>query len=185
MRTFLALDLDDAILDGLDRVRRELDDPVATIRWVQRANQHLTILFLGEVPDATISQVCDLAGAAAGRVAAFDYRIRGVQCVPPGGRLRMVWAGVQDDSGGLADLHGKLDGALRGLGLHEEDRAFKPHITLARIKFAPDPGAIRRRVEPLRDTHFGIQHAEELVVYASKLTPRGPVYTPVSRAALG
>ncbi|HUT56598.1 MAG TPA: RNA 2',3'-cyclic phosphodiesterase [Phycisphaerae bacterium] len=185
MRTFLALDLDDAILDGLDRVMRELDDPAAKIRWVQRANQHLTMLFLGEVPDETLSQVCDLAAAAAGQVEAFDYQVRGVQCVPPRGGLRMIWAGVLDPSGGLAALHGELAAALSGLGLHEEDRAFKPHITLARVKFAPDPGNIRRRAEPLRDTDFGARHAEELVVYGSKLTPGGPVYAPVSRAPLG
>ena len=97
----------------------------------------------------------------------------------------MVGAGVSDSSGGVAVLHGELEGALRGLGLHEENRAFKPHLTLARVRFAPGADELRRRAEPLRDTDFGTQHAEELVVYTSELTPRGAVYTPVSRARLG
>ena len=76
-------------------------------------------------------------------------------------------------------------GAVRGLGLHEENRAFKPHLTLARVRFAPGADELRRRAETLRDTDFGTQHAEELVVYTSELTPRGAVYTPASKARLG
>jgi 2'-5' RNA ligase len=66
-----------------------------------------------------------------------------------------------------------------------ESRPFKPHITLARIKFARDPDAIRESAAVYSEKHFGSQRAAELVVYSSTLTPNGPIYTPLARAPIG
>jgi RNA 2',3'-cyclic 3'-phosphodiesterase len=184
-RTFLALDLEEATIDRLLAVQRKLDDPGAGIRWVDRDNLHLTLIFLGDVPDEGLSEVCELSAAAAGLVQPFEYGIRGVECVPPAGPLRMIWAGVEDPTGRLAELQDRLRTALTGLGLHEETRSFHPHITLARAKSGKSAAAVRQAAREDATTDFGVQFAQEVVVYGSRLTPEGPVYTPSARARLG
>jgi 2'-5' RNA ligase len=184
-RTFLALDLDEATLDRLEAARRELAVSGSLARWVGRENLHLTLTFLGDVPDEMLAQVCDLTAGAAGFVQPFEYGVRGLQAVPPAGPLRMIWADVLEPSLHLAELQANLAAAMAGLGLRQEERAFRPHITLARIKGGQGAQALRQGARQHAQTDFGTQYAEEVVVYGSRLTPQGPVYTPVSRAPLG
>ena len=185
VRTFLALDLDAAILDRLEQAQRRIGESGDRIRWVDVKNLHVTLNFLGDVPDDTIHDVCSIAAEVASRVEPFEFDVRGVQCVPPKGPLRMIWGGVHDATGRMAWLHDELAAALSGMGLKEEERSFKPHITLARVKFAAEPDAVRRVAAKLAQEDFGVQHAEELVAYSSILTDEGPIYTPLTRAPLG
>ncbi len=185
LRTFLGLDLDDSILDGFEEVGSKLDDPQAKIRWVARENLHVTMQFLGSVADERTSEVCKAVADGAAQVQPFDFELRHLLCVPPRGQLRMVWVGVHDPSGRLASLHEIVAGQLSGLGFREEDRAFRPHITLARVKSIRNPEAFRETAAVYRERNFGVQHVAELVTYSSQLTPDGPIYTPIARAALG
>jgi 2'-5' RNA ligase len=82
-------------------------------------------------------------------------------------------------------LYDKLAVAFEGLGFRQEQRAFKAHITLGRVKFAPNPEGFRGSVEQWGQMNFGLQHADELVVFSSHLSADGPVYTVVARAPLG
>jgi 2'-5' RNA ligase len=184
-RTFLAIDLDDAILDRLEAAQKAIDDGQSKVNWVARPNVHLTLNFLGDVPDEILSDVCAIAAGAAGKVEPFEIEIAGIVAMPPHGPLRMFWAGVADPTGRLAELQEELATGLIGLRLRQEERAFKPHITLARIKFASNPAQLRQSAAGLAAQEFGIQHVEEVVAYASQLTSGGPVYTSIARAKLG
>jgi 2'-5' RNA ligase len=197
-RTFLALDLEEATLDHLAEVQAELCKGQSSARAVERENLHLTLIFLGDVADDVLAQVCELAAGAAALVKPFEYHVRGIECVPTSGPLRMVWAGVEDPTGRLAALAEGLRAALAGLGLHEETRSFHPHITLARVKSGRQGArdlrtshkpyrteAVRQAAEPYVQTDFGTQFAEEVVIYGSHLTPQGPIYAPTTRVPLG
>lgn len=196
-RTFLALDLHPSVLDRLGRAREAMHDPDAAVRWVDRDNLHLTLLFLGDVPDERLAGVCDSAAGAAAAIEPFEFHLRGIQCVPPKGPLRMVWAGVEEPTGRLMELQAGLAAALAGLGLRQEDRAFRPHITLARVKNGGRPRhgdsannsaaseGLRQLALAQQDADFGPTFAEEVVIYGSVLTPEGPLYTPTARAPLG
>lgn len=184
-RTFIALDLDDAILDGLQEVRMQLDDPQSGIRWTDLKNLHLTLRFLGDVDDEMLAKVCELTADAAHQVDPFEFELKGIVCVPPSGRnIRMLWANIIDDSGSLASLYEILAGQLSGLGLKEDKRGFSPHITLARIKFIQDPPAFRQTAAIYAERSFGLQHVSEVVTYSSRLTPQGPIYTALASAPL-
>lgn len=184
LRTFLALDLDEPIRAGLAAAAKGLDAGGAKIRFVGEENLHVTLKFLGDVPDDKLSDVCTAAVEAAERFDPFDFDVRGLLCVPPHGQARMIWADIVDPTYSLAELHDVLEAAMAGLGMRREERDFKPHVTLARIKFARDCGPLRRAVEALAEKNFGMQHAERLIVYTSELTPEGPIYTPAATAIL-
>jgi len=185
MRTFLSLDIDEATRGRLSGVAGNIPIGDARIRWVEPDNLHVTLKFLGDVADELVADVCAAASWAAETVEPFDFSVRGVICIPPAGRLRMLWAGVVEPTGRLARLHEQLDAALSEMGFGAEDRPFKPHITLARVKFARNSQDIRAAAESYGDRDFGTNRAGQLVVYSSKLTPEGPVYTPLARAKLG
>jgi 2'-5' RNA ligase len=186
VRAFLALEIDEAIRDALARAQRTIGDAGAKVRWVAPENLHLTLHFLGEVADEALAEVCDVVAAAAAEVRPFEFRVRGVAPVPPRGRsLRMIWAGVDDPTGRLAELHAALGLALEGLGFRQERRAFRPHITMARVKLARNPDALRRAAAAFAETDFGTRLAEEVVAFSSQLTRSGAVYTAMARAPLG
>lgn len=185
IRTFLALDLDEHILDGLCNAQRELTDPADKIKWVERENLHVTLKFLGDVPEDLLATVCNSVARAAAAVPSFDFDVRGLVCTPTYGPLRMVWGLVADNSGLMSILHDELDKALSPLGLKAENRDFHPHITLARIKYVKTPARFRAAVQLYQDFDFGVQGADQVSAYNSQLTDAGPVYTPLCRSNLG
>lgn len=185
LRTFIALDLDEHILDGIARAQEQLADASDKVKWVERTNLHVTLKFLGDVPEDRINEVCTLVRQAAAKVPAFDYDVRGLSCSPSHGPLRMVWGNIDDRTGLMGVLHEELDTVLSGMGFKEENRQFHPHITVARIKHVRNPAAFKSAVRAYADQSFGVAHADEVVAYTSTLTEEGPIYAPLCHAELG
>ena len=183
-RTFLALDVDEPCRKHLASVCERLGQTDAKVRWVRPRNLHVTLRFLGDVPDSGTADVCAIVAKVAGGIEPFDFDVRRIICVPPAGKLRMFWAGVEDPSGRMARLYDKLNAELACLELHVEHRSFQPHITVGRVKFVGNARSLRCQAEAFADESFGVQHAEEVVIYTSRLTPSGPVYTSIARAEL-
>lgn len=184
MRTFLALDLDEPIRRNLAEAQAALDVPGGKINWTAADKLHVTLNFLGDVADEKIHSVCEIAQAVAEGIEIFEFHVRAVKVVPPHGPVRMLWANVEDPSGRLVTLQNELALALAGLGLREEARLYRPHITMARVKFLKDANLLRTRARQYADFDFGAQHAEEVVAYTSQLTAEGSLYTPLCRASL-
>ena len=187
-RTFLALDLDDEVLDRIEEAKRRLQDETTddVINWVERENLHVTLSFAGALNDAQLAEICSQAHAVASSVEAFDFDVIGLSCQPTQGRSpRMIWADIQDGTGRLTLLQELLNDVLESMGLRQENREFHPHVTLARIKTCNNPAALRDKARELSIMDFGVQHAHEIVVYSSHLLRTGPQYRPVARFELG
>lgn len=183
-RTFLALDVSGAARERLAAVASELCGPGAKVRPVAPGNIHVTLNFLGEVADDTLNDVCLAVGQVAAAAEQFAFAVRGVRCMPPRGMPRIVWADVDDPSGGLVELQQKLADAMTALGFRPDARRYHPHLTIARVKYASDPRALRQAVEAYANEGFGSQGAECVTTYTSVLARGGAVYTAAARAAL-
>jgi RNA 2',3'-cyclic 3'-phosphodiesterase len=181
IRTFLALDLNDQTRQRLVRAVAELPVGQAKIRWVESENLHVTVKFLGEVADADAVNVCRVVADAAGLVEPFDFQVRGIQAVPARGDLSMFWAGVADADGRMAAMFEVIEAALEELGFSREQRDFRPHVTLGRVKYARDAHGLRAAAARVAETDFGCVAADGIVVYSSQLTPEGPIYAPMGR----
>jgi len=105
------------------------------------------------------------------------FTIGPLVCTPSHGRTRMIWAPVRRGNDELASLHAAMNEVLGSADLRTEGREFKGHVTVARIKSAPDTRAIRAAVGDLPPGEFGTVEATELALYRSELTPKGPIYT--------
>ena len=184
-RTFLALPLDEGIVNRLVKVQQALADSGAQVRWVERENLHLTLKFLGNVFDEQLAEVCRVAKAIAAEAEPFEFAIRGVEAVPATGQLRMVWVGIDEPTGRLAALNDAAERAYSDLGFKQENRQYRPHLTLGRVKSGQGVEDLRHAAGQHRDADFGAQGADELIVFSSHLEREGPVYSPLATLALG
>jgi len=192
-RTFLALDLNDAVRAALANAWAEVESALAEegvtfantkFSIVPPENLHVTLQFLGDVEDDLLPDVLDTVRAVAAGFPPMYLGVTGLACQPARGPLRMVWATVAEKTGRLAELHAALQGALAEMGFRKDFRAYQPHITMVRVKFAREPRAIRREVAPMERRSFGTVHCPHVTIYTSDLTPGGSVYAVVGPACL-
>ena len=111
-------------------------------------------------------------------------RLTGVGCFPPGGKVRIVWTGVEEDSGELARLAANTERAIVASGFAPEARPYRPHLTIGRVRDDRSRGGLRCVIESV--PFDGVdQRVARVVVMASELSPSGPTYTVVSAHPIG
>ena len=106
-----------------------LQSRIATdgLRLVRPELVHVTIKFLGDVPQEKVGQVAEALGKV--KVAPFPVRVLGMGAFP-GRAVRVVWLGLE---GNFQELYEKVEQALSPLGFAPEARGFSPHVTLGRV----------------------------------------------------
>jgi 2'-5' RNA ligase len=185
-RTFIAVDVTPPIRNKLVALQTDLGRTVSGAKWVEPANIHLTLVFLGEVDDREIPTVCRAAEEAAAQRTPISATIRGVGCFPHLRRPRVVWAGIDQGGQELIALHDALETLLEQLGYRREDRRYTPHVTLGRIN--SDRIATQNltaAINRLADWVGGDMIVAEIQIMGSQLGSTGPVYTVLGRARLG
>lgn len=169
IRLFCALALPAGLCDRLIA----LGGGLPGARWVPEENMHLSLRFIGEVPESSFD---DIAVALSGvNVPAFDLTVVGVGHFERAHRPTVLWAGVQANAH-LTQLHDRIESALRRVGLKGEDRQFRPHIALARLDETVSPERVAGflRVNSLfRAAPFRV---EQFVLFSSVLGRSGPTY---------
>lgn len=156
------------------------------VRWVRMDGLHLTLRFLGPTPDErvepTAGAVRDVAASAPGPI---DLELGGTGTFPPGNRPRTLWIGLRRGGDALADLAAMTQAALATVGWEPVDRAFRPHLTLARSDgVRAGPLVAARLAAALGDRGIAFQ-VDRIGLYES-VTGGGPArYVPVTLAPLG
>ncbi len=168
----------------LARLQAALRPECDGVRWILPARVHLTVKFLGEVPDQNVNQVAEAVARAATRTAAFDIRIAGCGCFPRRGPARIVWAGVEDASGVLLQCVEAVEAELEPVGFPRERNPFSPHITIGRVREDRSGSRLRSVVQGHAFESAG-QAVSSISLMSSVLSPKGPTYTAVSIGSLG
>ncbi len=156
--------------DELARAITALEQLVAGARWVPAENLHLTLAFLGRVEEERIGGVSAAIGAAVRDHVDFTVRLGELGAFPSVKRARVVWAGLDDPTGGLTGLADSIGDGLVPLGFPREARAFRPHMTIARLKI-PGPVALGVALEPMS---FAV---ERISLFESRLGRPSARYT--------
>ncbi|MFC7326471.1 RNA 2',3'-cyclic phosphodiesterase [Marinactinospora rubrisoli] len=137
MRLFVALTPSAAALDRLHRAVAPVRARAGgrALRWMPREEWHITLLFLGQVPDPEVPGLRDLLGREVAGRRAMRLALRGAGTFPAdAARGRVLWAGLDGDLEPLADLADALRSAAEAHGVPIEARPFVPHLTLARSR---------------------------------------------------
>jgi RNA 2',3'-cyclic 3'-phosphodiesterase len=184
IRTFIAVDVGQLICDRLVALQDKLGQAGTEVKWVEQANLHVTLLFLGEVEDRQVAKICGMVAETAATHESFRLSVEGAGCFPTPRRPRILWAGVGTGADALVALHDDLEKPLTTLGYRREERRYKPHVTLGRVRSAAPADGLARALAEQAKWKGGETLVKELHVMSSELTPRGPTYTILSRAPL-
>ena len=183
-RVFCAVELPDVVrtrlADHVLRLRKEV--PEAAASWSRVENIHLTLKFFGNVEVKRIEKISEAAERVMKQFSTVQISVGGTGVFPRPSRPQVLWIGVSDPSGQLTALQTKFENECAVEGFEKEDRAYRPHLTIARLR---KPEGAR----DLADTHLQMQfdpievYVEELVLFRSELSPKGARYTPISRVS--
>lgn len=162
---------------------RRLDRSVR-LRWVSADQMHLTVRFIGHVPDNKVQAVVDAVESPLS-MAPFDVEFEGCGVFPKAGPPRVLWIGLSQGLDALRAMHEEFNRRLAPLGYEAETRPFNAHLTLARIKEISSHAARQlresvREVQP-RSMQCRVSAA---TLFKSDLSPRGPRYTSLRHVPL-
>lgn len=189
-RLFIALELPEEVLRAIGRVQADLKSALGTgsLRWTRPEGIHLTLKFLGDVPDERVKAIEAGIMEAAAQGKPLALRAQGLGCFPNLERPRVLWVGLAGDIAALRALHGEVEQRIAPLGFPTEARGFSPHLTLARTAQGAsrtDLAAIGAAASRRDQLEVGAWQATSVSLMRSQLKPDGAVYTCVGEARLG
>ncbi|MEM1671744.1 MAG: RNA 2',3'-cyclic phosphodiesterase [Archaeoglobaceae archaeon] len=170
MRLFVAVEMDEKIKESLSPLLAELSQ-VKGLKTVERENLHTTLMFLGEVPEAKLSEIQN----SLSRVDFKNFKIalKGVGKFPKKGEPRVVWIGIEEGREEIIRLAESVYLALKKLGF-ERDKPFEAHVTVARVK-RRNP-ELEKVLDKYKDQNFGEMVVKDFRLKQSILKPSGPIY---------
>ncbi len=179
MRTFIAIDLPEAIHAALKRQQAAFRAACPDARWTRPEGVHLTLKFLGGITDDQVRKVSE-ALKELGPFEKFPVEIKGFGFFPDARRPRVFWAGVEA-APALGKLAGRVEDCMAKLGFAREGRAYRPHLTLARFKTPQPQPTLVELVDRQGETSLGRFDASEFFLFESKLSSHGAEYRKVAR----
>ena len=179
MRAFIAIELPENIRTALRRRQALFRSASPEARWTQTEGIHLTLKFLGEVSDQKVREVCDSLKKL-GRFEAFAIGLKEFGFFPDARRPRVFWVGVEA-APNLSRLAEQVEEATRAAGFAREERAFRPHLTLARFRVPQPQPALQALLAQQGEQELGTFEVSEFFLFESKLSPQGAQYRKVER----
>jgi len=178
VRCFVAVDLPESMHEEVGRLQQQI--ALEGLRLVRPELVHVTLKFLGEVPEGMIGAISQALESVKGRP--FRGGVKGMGAFP-GRSIRVVWLGLE---GEFESLQQKIEAALRPLGFRRDERGFSPHVTIARVG-QPSP-EVNRRLAPIIASLAGVDlgsfPVERFLLKKSTLTRGGPIYDDLAKFPL-
>ena len=183
MRTFIAIEIPAPVKTALAQLQAELRQTGADVGWTNPENIHLTLRFLGEVEEARLPELKRLCAEIAAQCSSFSLRVKDTGYFPNAKQPRVLWAGLAGEVSLAQELQQRLEAGLTALGFAPEDKRFKPHLTIGRVKSGKNLRQLVAKLEmySLPELSFAVG---EIVLLKSELHPAGARYTPLVKAAL-
>lgn len=185
IRSFLAIEPPENVLQEINRLQEKLKREISgRIAWTRPQGQHLTLKFFGDISREDINLI---SSAVQKRVVAeqkLNLKIERLGVFPDNRRPRVLWCAVAGDVERLLNFQKKLDEDFTAIGFPAEDRSFKAHLTLARIKDPRDITGMSEALKKYDAFTAGEFVADKLFLFQSNLTPQGAVYTKLAEFAL-
>lgn len=178
MRTFIAVDPSPDVLARLNAYVERVSKRTKGFSWADSSKIHLTLRFLGDIEETVRKSVADRLNTVCSKEIPILIKARGVGFFPSARKPRIVWAGLEGDIDRLNRLQAVIERVLEGLEVHPcEERDFKPHLTLARIKDFRIASGVASILQGSQEVEFGEFAVKSVFLYKSDLTPKGSRYT--------
>jgi 2'-5' RNA ligase len=184
LRLFLASEIPDSHKRAIEKAIQPLRLALPQARWVGRESWHLTLKFLGEVPEERFDDVVRIASREVAKAAPVETELTELGGFPNLRRPRVLWVGLEDPGEVFAKLSHALERSYGRRGFRKESRKLHPHVTLARLRTPTvieeslaEAGEVRPKADPFP--------VDEVVLFRSYLSPKGARYEAIERFPLG
>jgi len=182
-RTFIAvkIPISKQTAEIIQDIKSELQDE--KIKWVEIFNMHITFFFVGDTDEKIIQNISFYLDDLLKSEKSFILKGKGVGVFKNLNNPRVLWLGIEEAEY-LQYLKLEIDRMMKKLGFEIEDRPFKPHLTLGRIKYVNDKRKFKNVLNSYKKIDFQDFEIKRVIFYESKLTPRGPVYKVIKQIYL-
>lgn len=197
IRAFIAVNLAPSAVEEIAKVQavlRRADGEPGAVRWTRVENMHLTLKFLGNIDQHQVAPILTRLRQVGRDCPAFQVEARQLGGFPSLGRPRVIWAGLHDTANAEAlqgEKHSPLPGlskaietALSELDFPVEQRDFRPHVTLGRVRSQRDWDRLLPLVQDYRHASFGTSVIDRVSLYRSDLESTGAIYTALGSVPL-
>ncbi len=181
LRLFIAIPLGPDLKEAISKIQSLLKRRNEGVKWVNPEGLHLTLKFLGNTPQEKVPRIEEAMRKALAPFGPFSVLIKGTGAFPSLKKARVLWVGIEDERSRLKEMFKSLEKQLQKLGFPMEERPFKPHITLGRIKNLKSIDF----PEELEDQEVGVLEVKEVILFKSELKPEGAEYHPLIKVSLG
>jgi RNA 2',3'-cyclic 3'-phosphodiesterase len=173
-RGFIAIDIKSD--QKLIELESEIKKTGADLKLVEPENVHITLKFLGDTEETLVDEIEKIITNAVKETKSFNIQLKGTGVFPNQNYIKVVWVGIENCDP-IAVIANEIDEKLSKLGFKREERAFSPHLTIARVKTSRNKDKLLQIIEKYRDIEFTDMKVDSIKLKKSDLTPKGPIYT--------
>ncbi len=184
MRLFIAIEIPAEIKQQMAEAQRGLRGSGVEAGWTRPEGIHLTLKFLGEVPESKVPEIMSALAGAAGVSGRFRLDVEGAGAFPNPRNARVVWIGLAGDVEKLVRLQAAVEDAMARIGMEREDRPCTPHLTLGRIKYIRSKESWLGALEAIKGIRLPGFDVQAVSLMKSELRRTGAVYTEIGRIEL-
>ena len=184
IRTFIGFELPEKIRSFISGIQEDLKSNRLDARWVQPKNIHLTLKFLGNINKEDTQKVGAAIFKSAADYAPISLAAKGIGAFPGINRPRVLWIGIKGQIDMLIQLQKSLDDKLEEIGFSKENRPFKGHLTLARVKGRINQAKLINAIKKYGEFEPKSFIADNIILFKSDLKSTGAVYTKLISVSL-
>jgi 2'-5' RNA ligase len=183
MRTFIAIEISTEVKSAVAAVQNELSRAEADIAWINSEDIHLTLKFLGEIDKQQFTAIQEACVETATRFHPFTLSIRGTGVFPNPRHPRVLWVGLAGETETLEDLQEQLDERMASIGFEPEEKDFRPHLTIGRLKSNRNVKDLLARADAYSLPNLSFE-VGEIVLMKSDLSPAGARYSELAKVKM-
>ena len=181
VRCFIAVECNNSeVVEGIRKVQGAVESTGANLKHVEPENIHLTLKFLGEIPQHKVDEVAEIINDIS--FEPYSFKVEEVGVFPNLRRPATIWAGITNGVSDLAAVFEEVDSKMGKLGFDRERRRFHPHLTISRVRSGKNKDQLVEELVAAKDQVFGSINVDRIVLKKSVLTPKGPIYTTLAES---
>jgi len=184
IRSFVSVNIDDELRSVFGKVVEELKQSGARVRWVKPQSFHLTLKFLGNVNMEEVPEISKAVEQCVEDIEPFSIVFEGLGGLPRDNHPRVIYVAVSEGAEQLKHIAARLEEEMARFGVQREERQFKPHLTLGRLKSFSGANRLIEMIHERATEPFGAFEVSEVCLMMSRLKQDGAEYTVLHRAKL-
>lgn len=183
IRCFIALELPSDIQSILGEMIGHLKTSGADVKWVDPGNIHLTLKFLGEIPETDAILIGLGLNTLKGKLKTIDSGVGRLGAFPSLERPKVIWAGLSHGAEEIKVIYREMEDLTADISEEEKGREFRPHLTLGRVRSNKN---LQQLTDKLREIKFVDRQFNftRLALIKSTLTREGAIYSELNEVEL-